>query len=539
VVKGLPTEWGTCSHTISFNEIPFALSSWKNTIAVGLDNNNIITFNTITGSQTANLSGHIDRVVSLTFSSDGASLVSGSGDKTVKLWDVQTGGIIKTFLGHNAWVFSVSISADCTRIASGSKDETIRLWDIQTRECHCVIKQQDWVDAVCFSPTDPQLLLSISDNKVWQLDINSHQISPRYDGSNVAFSLDGTQVALWDGEIVTVQDSDSGIIVTDFEIPDCNNGHFCFSPDGRLIAVAADDNVYIWDIVSGEVESFIGHTESITSLAFSSPTSLISSSRDKSVKFWQIGVLSTDSVETDSESMPPTLAPIMSITLQAKDGVTITSDSDGVVRTWDISTGLCNKYFQTSATYSHKRDVQLIGDRLIFVWHTGQILVQDIENGELLLAVDGPDYDIEDLRISGDGSRVFCLDDESIQAWSIQTGELVGRVEVKGSRFVGSLTVDGSKVWLHYPQPGYQGWDFGALGSSPVHLSNMPILYLNGTMVWDISQSTIKDTTTGKVVFQLSGRFANPVDVQCDGCYLVAGYNSGEILILDFNHVFQ
>jgi len=108
-----------------------------------------------------------------------------------------------------------------------------------------------------------------------------------------------------------------------------------------------------------------------------------------------------------------------------------------------------------------------------------------------------------------------------------------------GSRFVGSLTVDGSRVWLHYPQPEYQGWDFGALGSSPVHLSNMPTLHLNGTIVWDISQSTIKDTATGKTVFQLSGRFANPVDVRCDGCYLVAGYSSGEILILDFSHVFS
>ena len=43
---------------------------------------------------------------------------------------------------------------------------------------------------------------------------------------------------------------------------------------------------------------------------------------------------------------------------------------------------------------------------------------------------------------------------------------------------------------------------------------------------------------TGKVVFQLTGRFAKPVDVQWDSRYLVAGYKSGEVLILNFNHVF-
>ena len=47
----------------------------------------------------------------------------------------------------------------------------------------------------------------------------------------------------------------------------------------------------------------------------------------------------------------------------------------------------------------------------------------------------------------------------------------------------------------------------------------------------------IKDTVTGRVVFQLVGRYASPKGgVHWDGQYLVAGYESGEVLILDFNH---
>ena len=64
----------------------------------------------------------------------------------------------------------------------------------------------------------------------------------------------------------------------------------------------------------------------------------------------------------------------------------------------------------------------------------------------------------------------------------------------------------------------------------------MPSLHLNGTKLWDIYQSRIKDTVTGNVVFQLSGRFAKPIDLQWDGQYLVAGYESGEVLIVDFIH---
>ena len=93
VVKGLPTGWGTCSRSVTFNHKPRTLTHWKDTIAVGLNSGEIITLDGITGVQTAILSGHTKEVRSLIFFPDGTLLVSGSFDKTVKLWDVQTGGL--------------------------------------------------------------------------------------------------------------------------------------------------------------------------------------------------------------------------------------------------------------------------------------------------------------------------------------------------------------------------------------------------------------------------------------------------------------
>jgi WD40 repeat protein len=142
LVKGSGSEWGKCSRTVSIHRYKPTLSYWGNVIAVGCEGRNIIILDVITGSQTAVLSGHSDRVRSVTFSSDGRLLVSGSYDRTVKLWDMQTGGAIKTFCGHTSRVTSVSISADHTRIASGSWDRTICLWDIQTGECLCTINSQ-------------------------------------------------------------------------------------------------------------------------------------------------------------------------------------------------------------------------------------------------------------------------------------------------------------------------------------------------------------------------------------------------------------
>jgi len=534
VVKGLPAEWGSCSCTISLDYDPCTLSYWGNIIADGLWYRDIIIIDAVTGGQTVVLSGHTDGVSSLTFSSDGKSLVSGSNDRTFKLWDVQTGGVVKTFFGHTSLVVSVAISSDCTRIASGSAGCTIHLLDTQTGESHCVIKQQTVVKHVCFSPIDPWHLLSISENKVCQWDIHGHQIPPTYGGSHVAFSLDGTQFVSCNQFKTT--------ILKQLQLNSIQPRPLATAVSPlRLVAVAAGGTAYIWDIANSDphlVETYSGHTGDITSLVFSSPSSLVSASYDKSVKFWKIGASSTAPVKTDTESMPLTVAPIKSITLQAKDGITITSDSDGVVRTWDISTGLCKTSSQTPAKSYHKRCVQLIDGRLIFVWSAySKVHIQDGTKGKLLWEVDGLESDCEDLRVSGDGSRAFCLDRSFIWALSIQTGEVVGKVDVKASVYAGFLTVVGSRVWVHYPGSKYQGWDFGTLGSSPVQLSDVPTFHLSDTMVWDISLSGIKDTVTGEVVFQLSGRFANPVDVQFHSCLLFASYMSREVLVLDINHI--
>jgi len=539
VVKGLPTEWGMCSHTISLDNIPLAFSYQKNAVAVGFQHKDIITFNAITGSYTAVFSGHTSSVTSLVFSSDGISLVSGSNDTTVKLWDVQTGGVIKTFSGHTHWVLSVSISADHTRIASGSKDKTIRLWDIQRGECHHTMWEQGSVYHVCFSPTNPQYLLSRSNDKITRWDISNHKSPLTYDGSCVAFSPDGTQFVMCNGAVVTIQNSDSRVIMARFYVADSSTYCCCFSPDCRLVAVAVGNIAYIWDITNLDphlVETFIGHTSLITSLVFPSPTSLISASEDKLVKFWQIGTLPTELAMTDPKSTPLTSAPIKSITLQAGDGITISSDLDGVVKIFNISTGICKASFQTPAKNSPYRDVRLIDDRLIFVWYGHEkINICDLETGELLWAVNGSGYIFQDLKISGDGLKVFCLDSKFLHALSLQAGEVVGKVEFEHFIYSGSLTVDDSRVWIHHHQSVHQGWNFQIPGSPPIQLPSVSPdrLHLTGA-----SLSRIKDVVTRKVVFQLSGRFAKPTAIQFDGQYLTAGYDSGELLILEFNHAF-
>ena len=78
------------------------------------------------------LKGHSDTVCSVSFSPDGKRIVSGSRDKTLKVWDAQTGKETLTLKGHTSPVRSVSFSPDGKRIVSGSHDKTVKVWDISS-----------------------------------------------------------------------------------------------------------------------------------------------------------------------------------------------------------------------------------------------------------------------------------------------------------------------------------------------------------------------------------------------------------------------
>ena len=544
MVKGFSAGWGTCSRTVSFGTGISSLSYWNKTVAVGTRDRDIIVLDVVTGSQTAVLSGHTDGVNSTVFALDGKSLLSGSDDKTVMLWDMQTGGVVRTFSGHTDIVTSVSISADCTTIASGSHDETTRLWNICTGEHHQIIEQPYYVGHVIFAPKDPQYLLSVSCRRVWQWNIDGQQAGPPVDGYYAAFSPDGAQVVSHYETTATVWTHNFETVMAKFPVAyDEDNQCLCFSPDCQLVAVVTNRNIYVWEITSSEpclIEILTGHTNLVTGCAFSSTSSLISASNDQSIKFWWINRSSPDPVETELQSTSPTSTTIMSIALHAKDGITITSDSEGVVKTWDILTGLCKASFQTPAKGANKRDVQLVNSRLILAWDEDEkINVWDVEKGELLLTAHGPDQ-LNDFKISEDGSRIFSLGARSIQDQSMETGEIISKAPIEFYRYTqGSLTADGSMVWIHYPGSEDQMWDFGTPGSSPVQLPNIPLVrsHSNNTVFWDTSISGVREKATGRIIFQLSKRHGNPSDVQWNSQYLVACFTSGEVLVLDFSLV--
>src|ERR1700690_1282173 len=79
------------------------------------------------------LAGHQGWVQSVAISAGGTHIVSGSEDKSIRVWDILSGAqVLPALQGHEGPVNAVAFSPDSTHIVSGSGDKTIRVWDSQS-----------------------------------------------------------------------------------------------------------------------------------------------------------------------------------------------------------------------------------------------------------------------------------------------------------------------------------------------------------------------------------------------------------------------
>ena len=132
--------------------------------------------------------GHADWVRSVSFSPDGTTLASGSGN-AILLWDVATHTTIATLQGHTAGVVSVSFSPDGATLASGSRDGTILLWDVATHTTIATLQgHTDQVLSVSFSPDGATLASGSRDGTVKAMghgDAHHYRHTPRAYGGPV------------------------------------------------------------------------------------------------------------------------------------------------------------------------------------------------------------------------------------------------------------------------------------------------------------------------------------------------------------------
>ena len=206
------------------------------------------------------LEGHTWGVTGVSMTPDGRSAVSGSRDKTLRVWDLVTGRCLFTLEGHTDSVNSVSVTPDGRRAVSGSRDKTIRVWDLVTRRCLRALEGHTrYINGVSVTP-DGRRAVSVSD------------------------AQDSRPLWVWDLE--------TGACLGILEVTNWIWGvSVSLTPDGRrAVSACADDRLRVWDLEAGAwVRTLGGHTNWVTGVSMTPDGQrVVSGSWDKTLRMWDV-----------------------------------------------------------------------------------------------------------------------------------------------------------------------------------------------------------------------------------------------------------
>ncbi|KAJ7619034.1 WD40-repeat-containing domain protein, partial [Mycena rosella] len=381
------------------------------------------------------LQGHDNGVNCIAISADGAHIVSGSEDHTIRVWDARTGEpVMEPIQGHTEWVFSVAFSSDGAHIVSGSDDRTIRVWDARTGEAvmEPIWGHTDRVWSVAFLPDGAHITSGSDDHtiRVWDVRTGKATMEPIQGHTDfvlsVVFSPDGARIA--SGSVdrtIRVWDAKTGEAIME-----PIQGHtdwvqsVAFSPDGAHIASSSDSHtIRVWDVRTGKavMEPIQGHTEWVFSVAFSPDGARIASgSADRTIRVWD--------ARTGEAIMEPIQGhtDCVSSVAFSPDGARIASGSDDrTIGVWDARTGEAvmepirgHTDWVRSVVFSPNgaRIASGSDDHTIRVWNarTGEPVMKPIQ---------GHENGIFSVAFSPDGAHIVSgSEDRTIRVWDARTG---------------------------------------------------------------------------------------------------------------------
>ncbi|CAE7145491.1 unnamed protein product [Rhizoctonia solani] len=173
------------------------------------------------------LKGHTGYVRSTAFSPDGAQIVSCSFDGTIRFWDARNGRMVgEPYTGHSNSVWSVAFSPCGIYVASGASNSTIRLWDIRTgRQVDLFEEHSNAVTSVAFSPCGQYIASGSYDfkviiRKVLEDEPNLDDVGPWISTPDINTTISGpSKVIEQSGEVAVT--GDDSLTYTD-NLPEAN-----------------------------------------------------------------------------------------------------------------------------------------------------------------------------------------------------------------------------------------------------------------------------------------------------------------------------
>ena len=449
--------------------------------------------------------GHQDAVRSIAITPDGSKVISGRGDKTLRVWDITTGESLAVLEGHQSWVNSIAITPDGSKVISGSRDNTLRVWDIATGESLAVLEgHQRGVTSIAITPDGSKVISGSYDKTLRVLDIAT-----------------GESLAVLEGH--------------DKEI-----SSIALTPDGsKVVSGSWDNTLRVWDINTGESLAVLeGHQDEVWSLAITPDGSkVISGSRDNTVRVWDISTGESLAVLKGHQDW------VGSIAITPDGSQVISGSGDSTLRIWDLTTGEALAILK-----GHQRWVNSIaigGNGLKVISGSGDstLRVWDINTGESLAVLKGHQNSVSSVTITPDGSKVISNSASSVRVWDVSTGKSLAVLEGHQDGLSIAITPDGSQVISGSMDGSVQMWDLATGKSLAVMEGHQDAVFSiaitpdGSKVISGSADGTLRvwDMATGKSLAVLEGHQdgVTSIAITPDGSKVISGSYDNTLRVWD------
>ncbi|KAG2738166.1 WD40 repeat-like protein [Suillus brevipes Sb2] len=275
---------------------------------------------------------------------DKRRMVTGSWDKTLRLWDLETGVVSKKMEGHSKWVSALAVSRDGQIIASGDAGGEIITWHGETGESLTkpIKAHSDQIYSVDFSPDGTVLATGSYDGmmkfwctKTWQMQGDPIECVVYC----IRYSPSGELLAIATNKNIQIYNPGTRKCVTSLTRRATS---LAWTPDGTRLLSAGDKydpTIREWDSLTWQQvgHPWKGHTSYIYAIAIDPAGTLVASaSDDKHVRLWRLS--DRRNIGIFEHSSAP-----LSVTFSADGRHILSGGEDKKISEWEVPKGVHSK----------------------------------------------------------------------------------------------------------------------------------------------------------------------------------------------------
>lgn len=287
-------------------------TGWVRSVAVDPTNQWFVTgsadrtikvWNLASGELQITLTGHISAVRGLAVSPRHPYLFSCGEDKMVKCWDLETNKVIRSYHGHTSGVYALALHPELDILVSAGRDSVGRVWDMRTKAEIMVLAGHDHtICSVVSQAAEPQIVTASVDCTVRLWDVRKAKTSAtltNHKKSVRALAMSRTEYTFASASRDNIKKwlCPDGSFLHNIRGHDAIVNTLALNDDGVLVSGADDGSVKFWDYATGynfcssQAVAQPGSLDSESGVfcaAFDATGSrLITGEADKSIKIWR------------------------------------------------------------------------------------------------------------------------------------------------------------------------------------------------------------------------------------------------------------